>query len=200
MKYVCFFQLFILFTNCRRISTDKEQWGFVKIDSNLVKDREYKDLDKEEEIYSLYETEIPNAKRSSGVFYTTDDRDSLDTFARYFNCRAYLDSNNQLLIKVGIGGGGGARGFTITYRNKRFYTKPFYFTDVVYDNEVKPTYSISHQYLSLNKSIYRVGDSLYGKIDFKIFEMSGENINRVHLALGYFRSKVSIEKEYPSRK
>lgn len=205
MKYTSLFYFLVCLISCQQSkpksvkvdsnSVNKKdiEWSYANIDSNLVHNPAYKELDKEKEICLSYIKGVPIGKRSSGVSYTTANKDSLDNFSRYYNCQSFLDSNNKLLINIGMGNGFVAKGFTVRYFDRQFSTKPFYFEDVIIENAPKPVYRISSQYLSLNKSTYNIGDSLYGKIDFEIFEMSGENINRKHVAHGYFRSKVKIK-------
>jgi hypothetical protein len=99
--------------------------------------------------------------------------------------------SDTLLINIGIGNGFGGHGFIISYKSKKFYTEPYFSTDVIYSDKVEPTYKIVYQKLILDKASYSSGDSLYGHIDFKSIETDKEKNTTEHFGKGYFRTKVT---------
>jgi len=131
-------------------------------------------------------------KRSSDVSYFIGEKIDLkdNKFANFNNCRAYFFHSDTLSIDIGIGNGFGGHGFVLYYKDNKFITKPYHFTDVVMQGEVDPTYRIVYQKLSLDKSNYNVDDSLYGRIEFKSIETGNDNKNIEHFAIGNFRAKV----------
>lgn len=166
------------------------QWDIASIDTAIAENVAYRQLDKQREIFSVAEDEDTTMKRTSGVAYFTKGHINLSDsdLARRNNCRAYFYHSDTLSINIGIGDGFGGWGFIINFKNKQFYTKPYFFTDIgIHD---KPVYDIVYQNLTLDKPVYKAGDSLYGKIDFKCFEANGFKSSIEHSGKGYFRTKV----------
>ncbi|MDR6803132.1 hypothetical protein J2Y45_000402 [Dyadobacter sp. BE34] len=181
-----------LLSNCSGHKTT-DQWDDATIDANLSKDSIYKQLDKEKEIFSALDDRDPLARRTSNVSYFSGKRiDLSDTqYAKYNNCRAYFWNTDTLSIKIGIGNGFGGQGFIINYKDKTFYTEAYLATDNIIPWEVKPTHKIVYQKLTLDKPKYVVGDSLFGKIEFKSIETDNEGERTEHFGKGHFRTKVS---------
>lgn len=105
------------------------------------------------------------------------------------NCRAIFLHSDTLSINIGISSGFAGWGFTIFYKDKKYYTEPYYFFDAEIPG-FEPTYKIVYQKLTLDKTNYKVGDSLYGKIDFKSIEITKDKKRFEHFGKGYFRAKV----------
>lgn len=181
-----------LLSNCSNQQT-WDQWDVANIDPLLSKDSVYKQLDKEKEIFSLYEKQDSLVKRTSGVSYFSGKRIDLnDTrYTRYNNCRAYYFKPDTLSINIGFGSGFGGSGFIINYIDKKFYTEAYVGTDVIIEGEVEPTHKIVYQKLTLDKTNYVVGDSLFGNIEFKSIETDNEGGRTEHFGKGHFRTKVS---------
>lgn len=184
--------LFILLylTNCN-LREDKAQWDKAIIDSNISKEPVYLELDKKSEIFSVFEEQDSLMKRTSDVEYLTEKKINPGEFnnPKYNNCRAYFFNSDTLFIDIGIGNGFGGQGFLIKYSKNKFYSEPYFSTDVIIPGEPEPTYRIVYQKLFLDKSSYKISDSLYGKIDFKSIEnLKGKTIE--HFGKGYFRTKV----------
>lgn len=181
-----------LLSNCSGHKTT-DQWDDAAIDTNLSKDSIYKQLDKEKEIFSALEDRDPLARKTSNVSYFSGKRiDLSDTqYAKYNNCRAYFWKTDTLSINIGIGNGFAGHGFIINYKDKRFYTEAYFSTDVIIEGEVEPTHKIVYQKLTLDKADYAVGDSLFGKIEFKSIETDNEGERTEHFGKGHFRTKVS---------
>jgi hypothetical protein len=190
---IFFILIILILSNCTEKKT-QNQWDKVNIDSNISKDLVYKELDKQKEIFAGFEKKDSLGKRTSDVSYFSGKKINLnDTkYSKFNNCRAYYFFNDTLSINIGFSNGFTGRGFIIKYKNKKFYTEGYYSTDVIIEGEIEPTHKIVYQKLTLDKTNYKVGDSLFGKIEFKSIEKnnnSGETTE--HFGKGYFRTKVS---------
>jgi hypothetical protein len=58
------------------------------------------------------------------------------------------------------------------------------------DDEIEPTHKLIYQKLTLDKPNYKLGDSLYGKIEFKSIETDSNGETKEHFGKGNFRTKV----------
>jgi hypothetical protein len=178
--------------SCRE-NKQKQQWDTADIDTNLNKNPAFSQLDNQVEIFSAFMKHDTTSKRTSAVYYFTKGHVNLQdsNSARLNHCTANFSSNDdKLSINIGIGNGFGAYGFIINYKNKKFYTKPYYTTDSELPDKTKPSFKVLYQKLILDKSSYKPGDSLYGKINFKTIEID-KNGNKIdHSGNGYFRTIV----------
>ena len=180
----------LLFCSSKKVNN---QWDIVEIDSTIPKNSIYRFLDTQQEIIlGLVETDSL-MKKSSDVMYNVSNQQNLEQekHLNNNNCRAYFFNSDILSINIGISDGFCGEGFIINYKNKRFYTEPYYFTDVIFLNKVEPTYKIIYQNLILDKPIYSLGDSMYGYIDFKSIETKNGKKLTEHFGKGYFRTKVT---------
>lgn len=180
-----------LLSNCNA-SKNGAQWDDVTIDSDLPHDSSFKRLDMEKEIFSMLEEQDSVTKRTSGVSYFHGKRIDFNKteYVNHNNCRAYYFKSDTLLINIGYGTGFGGQGFVINYKDKEFYTEAYVSSDAVMVGEVEPVHKIIYQKLTLNKTNYSVGDSLFGKIEFKSIETSNQGRKTEHFGKGYFRAKV----------
>ena len=190
LPFLLFFIIF--FTNCN-LKNHQTQWDNVTIDANISEVPIYRQLDKESEIFSAFEKMDSSMKRTSDVEYLTGKKINTGEYSnsKYNNCRAYFFNSDTLSINIGIGNGFGGQGFIINYKSNKFYTEPYFSTDVIYPSEVEPAYKIVYQKLILDKATYSLGDSLYGHIDFKSIEADKENNKTEHFGKGYFRTKIT---------
>lgn len=182
--YCCLFFIMLL-SNCRM---KNKFWSEVSIDPKISMDSVFKRMNTEKEIFDMLERERSRVK-SSDVAYLIGN-DNADKFSMLNNCRTYFYKSDTLKINIGIGDGFTANGFIIKYKSKKFFTEPYYSTDVIMEGESKPTYKLIYQKLTLDKSNYKVGDSLYGYIDFISIEEDGLFKKIKHSGKGYFRAKV----------
>ena len=176
----------VLLSSC---NTKNNQWDEVSIDPEISKDSIYRQLDNQEEIFSAPEQQDSLMKRTSDVEYLGREK-LYKNYSKYNNCRAYFFKSDTLSIKIGISSGFAGDGFIIKYKGKKFYTEPYDWTDAIMEGQVEPTYKIVYQKLTLNKSNYKVGDSLYGRIEFKSIETDGYFKKTEHFGKGSFRTKV----------
>lgn len=179
------FLLTFLLCNCNQ---KDDQWDEVIVDSHISQDSVFNRMNTEKEILSFHEKDT-FMKKTSDVEYLSGYTNA-DKYSKRNNCRAFFNKSDTLKINIGIGTGFGGRGFMIKYKSNRFFTEPYYSTDIIMDGESKPTYKIIYQKLMLDKSNYKIGDSLYGKIDFKAIEYDGFFKKIKHSGKGYFRSKI----------
>jgi len=191
LKTAVWGSVMFLLISCR----DKKQiilTDVAKINAEISKDSIYNELDKQQEVFSEGENFDSSFKKSSDVAYFFGEKIDLQKnhYAKLNNCRAYFFRKDTLSINIGIGNGFTSNGFIINYKNKHFYTQPFYSTDVVGLDDHESSYKIIYENLVLDKLNYEIGDSLYGNIEFKSIEtdMDGKAIE--HFGKGSFRTKV----------
>jgi hypothetical protein len=132
-------------------------------------------------------------KRSSMVSFLMGEKhnrqDSLNS--SYNTCTAYFSTLDTLHIDIGLHDLLGGWGFNISYHNRRFYTEGYKYSDIVYQGKLdKPQHWVIHQELTLDRTSYKVGDSLYGYIDFKAMERNELGDTIVYNGKGKFRAKV----------
>jgi hypothetical protein len=166
-----------------------DQSNFV-VDPDIKENAIYKQLDNERDAKERFILDTIPQTKTSGVFYV-NDRDSTtadSSLARNFNCVVYLKADT-LQIDIGKGTGYGGRGFVIACNDEQFAITPYYSTNVIKLYEPTSTFNVLQQYLALSKEKYNAGDSIFGKVQFKIIEQDGEQ-KITHTAEGYFRSKV----------
>ena len=183
--------IMVCLTNCN-CKKKINQWDEISIDPEISKDSIYRELDKQEEIFSVLEEQDSLMKGTSDVAYFSGKKINLEDnkYSKLNNCRAYFFHSDTLSIRIGIGNGFGGQGFIINYKDKKFYTEPYFSTDVIIEGEVEPTYKIVYQKLTLDKPNYKLGDSLYGRIEFKSIETEKLFKKTEHFGKGSFRTKV----------
>ena len=163
------------------------------VDASIASNPVYKKLDKERDTKERYILDaVPSLKTSDVSYLSSRDTTKADSSgARNYNCATYLKADT-LQIDIGRGTGYGGKGFVITYRNKAFTIEPYYSTNVIDFNKnykAGSSFEVLKKHLTLNKASYNAGDSIFGKIKFKIIEQDGAQ-KITHTAEGYFRSKV----------
>ena len=187
MKISTVFILSFLFISCKhKVST---QWNETNFDSTISFNPTYSQLEKQKEILSALEIDSLMKKTSDVTYVLARDEKNLLFSSKFFNCRSYYLQSDTLSINIGIGNGFGGNGFIIHYDKTKFYTEPYFSTDVIIENEPKAVFDIHEQKLTLNKSKFKIGDSLYGKIYFHVTETK-EGLKTEHFGQGYFRTKV----------
>ncbi|QNN44035.1 hypothetical protein [Pedobacter roseus] len=184
--------MFIAFLALGCNSTDNtKQWDNAHLDPGLPKNLIYNEMNKEEEIYSFFEKHN-GSKRTSDVSYLSRNlNEKQDSPAsKLNNCRAYYSGSDTLFIDIGISDGFTGSGLNIKYKNKRFNAEAYEFTDVIIEGEVKPKQKVINQKLVLNKANYKIGDSLFGRIEFKSIEINNQGDTILHISNGNFRTRV----------
>jgi len=182
-----------LFYSCKKADEVKnsKKWEIFTVDNKISKNNIFKKLDKEKEIFSVLEKDTL-MRKTIAVDYINNRNPNYDIkkYSNLNNCRSSFWKKDTLSIHIGISDGFCGSGFTIFVKNDKFYTKPYYFTDNISVGEKQSTYKIICQKLTLNKSNFIIGDSVYGKIDFKSVETDNRNEVINHSGVGYFRTKI----------
>ena len=191
---VVYILVLILFNFCKQKDAElktTQKWEEFNIDNKISENEIFKKIDKEKEIFSAFERDTL-MRKSSDVTYINNRNPNYDMkkYSNINNCRSYFWKKDTLSIKIGIGSGFGGSGFIILVKNKKFYTEPYLSTDVIIEGEKESAYKIIYQKLTLNNSNFKIGDSIYGKIDFKSIETDNQNKVINHTGVGYFRTKV----------
>lgn len=179
-----------LFTSCK--NQHSEKWDVVTIDLDMSKDSIFALMDAKKEL-NTFPAQDATLKRSSTVSILIGEhhskQDSLNS--SYNTCAAYFSKADTLRIDIGLRGLFGGTGFNINYHNRRFYIKGYQYSDVIYQGKLdKPEHWVIHQKLILDKTSYKVGDSLYGYVDFKAMERNEVGDTIVYNGKGKFRAKV----------
>lgn len=189
-SFLIFFS--ILIANCTS-KKDLSIWNKATFDASISRAPIYIQLDKQKELFSAFEKQDSLFKKTSDVEYSSGKPMSVGEFnnLKVNNCRAYYHQSDTLAINIGIGTGFGGQGFIILYKDKKFYTEPYFSTDVIIPGEPESVYKIVYQKLILDKPTYKLGDSLYGYINFKSIEIDKNKGTTEHWGKGYFRTRIT---------
>ncbi|ANI89053.1 hypothetical protein A9P82_06975 [Arachidicoccus ginsenosidimutans] len=209
MKKIACFYLIIIAMSCHKKKIEK--WDTVIIDNTLSRNDVYKKMDKEKEIFS-WDENMQNSKRQDSLLakkssdvklFEGSPNEFIETlfnasgvagYASYNNCRAYLQSDT-VIINIGISSMFTGHNISIRYTNKAFSVKGEDWSDVIMPcKETTYDSTIFHK-LILDKSIYKLGDSLYGFIDFKSIQTNDCKDTLLFRANGFFRTKILLPKE-----
>ncbi len=162
-----------------------------KIDSHLNETAIFKKMDKMIEIINVDLKPNDKSKRSTIVILQTNN--SLDFSKTYedsiFSCRTKLINANEIVINIGYKNIETEDGFDIKVVKNDFFIEPYFYL-VKEDKKKKKYNTIIKQELTLNKESYQKGDSLYGKSQFLIRQISKENDTIYFRGKGFFRSIV----------
>jgi len=163
------------------------------VNADIAGNAVYKSLNNQRDTKERYILDaVPSLKTSDVTYLSSRDSTRADSaMAKTYNCATYLKADT-LQIDIGRGTGYGGKGFVITFYNKAFIIEPYYSTNVIDFNKNYRTghiFNTIEQHLTLNKAKYSAGDSIFGKVKFKIMEQDGEQ-RITHTAEGYFRSLV----------
>ena len=188
--------LFIVITIASCVSRKPpvvSMFGNVKIDSSIPKDKYVQNLFKGKVIPSegvVFNDSTPTLKSCAINYAKILLKEHTLGTEKEFYCNANITETDSLLISIAVRYEEFIRGFHIVVKDNKFYTQPF--TRVWHLlNYPEPVYLIRDQALTLDKSNYNKGDSLYGEVYFHITQVSGRgNDNYEHYAGGYFRTKV----------
>ena len=188
-----FFILVVIFSDCTpNKKRDSIQLNNVIINSNIKYDSVFNKLNNQNEFFNPLESRDTLNKRSCDIlFYCGNINDYTNNdYIRKYKCIAHFYKSDTLYITIEFNDGFSSHGFTLNYINKTFYTKINSTTDMVSDqNDNLPNYKTIYQRLILDKNNYQVGDSVFGKVDFKIYEYNNDYKNE-YIGKGYFKSKI----------
>jgi len=133
-------------------------------------------------------TNDSNIKRTVLVDYLIERKDfkTNNQLLEYYECSA--KNNDTLDINIGIQGGLGGYGFHVLYKDKNFKIRPYNYSDQ--NRSEKDKFEVSYQNLVLDKLHYNSGDSIYGKVDFKVTEIQNK-LRTTYTGKASFATKVS---------
>lgn len=176
----------LCFTACTNAQSKK---AFIIIQPDIINNAVYKKLDKGKEPTDILVYGDKKMKpKTSDVFYLNSKYGGLKdtTHARDYTCQAYI-KDGYLTISIGMGSMFGGFGFDIKCTNEKYSIEPYEWSDAeMVGKHRKPSFKVIKQNLILNKNRYILGDSIFGKVDFKIIE----DKKITHIGNGYFRGKV----------
>jgi hypothetical protein len=188
-KPVLFLFVLALLHSCKN-NSDFEKWDWVTTDSKIDENKIYKELNKQKEIFFMLEKR-DSSKRSSDVYYFAGENLNFkDQYSKNYNCEAYFPLSDTLIINIGQNSLFRGKGFKINLIDNKFHIQTYETSDLIDEFEVLPTYKIIYQKLILDKANYKIGDSLFGKVEFKSIETDQDNNQIQHFGKGYFRTKV----------
>lgn len=168
-------------------NSDKKYYRKFQVDKKIKYSQEFKLMNKENELKMGIDMEIPKTKRTAKIVY--DGMSEL-------RCLAKINDKNQIEISIYNNDGFGAIGFEIQLHKNKFKIDPFLTNDIG-GNHHYYDYEIKKQILILNKKDFKVGDSIYGFIDFEVNELyKNEDSYRPSFGKGYFRGEVKSKNNY----
>ncbi|WP_447950775.1 hypothetical protein [Chryseobacterium koreense] len=174
--------LLITLLNCKKESAKKEQWKEYSIDENIDQNKVFKELESENEIQMMIDSEPPKMKKTTRVIY--DDSNEYVCNPMFWN---NLDTLN---INIVNHSGFSSIGFNIRVNKNKYEIYPFSVDDVITDDEKPSTFKNPIQKLILNKSEYKPNDSVYGYVEFSKIENDQFGNVIPHKGKGYFRGKI----------
>lgn len=198
MKKVVF-ALVILFLllSCKKEKQDLETVQQLKttlsINPDVKKDTAFKFLNTFPETYAYSDHIIIGARKSSNVDFYYDKkmisiRDSYNGV--YNNVLADLKNNDSLYIRIGTSDGYTGYHLFLKIRGNYYSSEYYAFTDVGFYDDIEPKNIVLSQSLVLDKSKYKLNDSIYGFINFKSQYIDKRNDTIIVTAKGHFRAKV----------
>ena len=188
------------FSGCQSNQMSKEDWreiqSFIhdtfRVDPSI---REQADLlmEGEPEVKTFDDAVDKGAKtrKKSSTVTITVLRDSINEIERTgeLRCVVYLN-HDTLIIDNSINSGFSGKGVSIKYTGQKLSSSIYEFMDIIIPKEEEPKLVIEKQKLTLNKSKYSVGDSLYGHIYLRMIDEGKVK----YYAQGFFRGKVAAER------
>lgn len=160
------------------------KWNKVDYDESINKSNKIKLLDKKVFRDFFINSGSTKIKTDFEIFENKSDTVS-------FNFSSTLNPKHPNLLFITFNSGDGFTGVNINilkYRNY-FLTSTQSYSDVIstFDFLESEPYIIKKQKLTLNKSIYKKGDSIFGKVELEIKFTPNDSI---YNAKGYFKSIV----------
>ena len=168
------------------------KWDYAKYDGKISLSPIFKKLDQEKELHVMLDAKDSILKRSSDVAYFSKCEDTINTkYYRHNKCKARM-TTDTLYINIGFGSEFSGSGSQIKYFNKKFYVEPYHWTDVWLGKEFESTYKLNKQELILDKVEYKIGDSIFGRIEFESIETDFEKKKTIRKGEGYFRGEIKM--------
>lgn len=160
------------------------KWNKISYDENIDKSKGIKILDKKIFQNFFLNSDLAKVKTDFELF-----ENKSDTVSFNFNSTLNPKYPNLLILRFNRGDGYSWININVLKYKNYFYTTAESYTDVVSTSDFLESepYIIKQQKLTLNKSNYKKGDSIYGKIELEIKFTPNDSI---YNAKGYFRSLI----------
>lgn len=160
------------------------KWNKISYDENIYKSKGIKILDKKIFHNFLINSDSTKVKTDFEIF-----ENKSDTVSSRFNSTLNTKYSNLIILRFNSGDGYSGININVLKYKNYFYTTAESYTDVVSASDFLESepYIIKKQKLTLNKSVYKKGDSIYGKIELEIKFTPNDSI---YNAKGYFRSLI----------
>ncbi|UZT97930.1 hypothetical protein ODZ84_22635 [Chryseobacterium fluminis] len=160
------------------------KWNKIDIDENIGKSREINDLNSKVFDPAFLMFDSAKIRTDFEIFEKEDDTVS-------FNLKINKSLRSENIYSLTFKSGDGFSGINIDvlkYRNFSYTSAEFYTDDKsMFDFINSGRYTLKKQKLTLNKSQYKKGDSIFGKIELQIkFNPTDSIVN----SRGYFRSII----------
>ncbi len=173
--------MFMILINCKK-NAKMEQWKEYSIDKKIKKNQIFKELESENEIQMMIDSEPPKKKKTTRIIY--DDSNEYICNPIFWK---HLDTLN---INIVYHTGFTSNGFNIRVNKNQYEIYPFSADDVISDDEKPSTFKNPLQKLILDKSEYKPNDSIYGYVEFQKTEYDQFGNIIPHKGKGYFRGKI----------
>ena len=174
--------LLITLLNCKEESKKKEQWKEYSIEENINQNKVFKELESENEIQMMIDSEPPKKKKTTRLIYNES--------YKYVCNPMFFKDLDTLNINIVNHSGFSSIGFNIRVNKNKYEIYPFSVDDVITDDEKPSTFKNPIQKLILNKSEYKANDSIYGYVEFSKIENDQFGNFIPHKGKGYFRGKI----------
>lgn len=160
------------------------KWNKIDYDENINKSKGIKILNKKIFQNFFINSDSAKIKTDFELFENISD-----TVSFKFNSSNNPQHPNLLFLQFNSGDGYYGVNINVLKYKNYFYTTAESYTDVIstFDFLESEPYIIKKQKLTLNKSVYKKGDSIYGKIELEIKFTPNDSI---YNAKGYFRSLI----------
>jgi len=176
--------LLILFISIFGILYFLSKWNKINVDENIGKSSGIKNLNSKVFDHTFLIFDTANVKTDFKVL-----ENESDTVTFNFNAAQSPKSKNLYFLTFNSGDGFAGVNINIFKYRNFYYTKAESYTDVkkTFDFLEPARYIVEKQKLTLNKSEYKIGDSIFGKIELQIkFKALDTLIN----SNGYFRGII----------
>jgi len=172
---------------------DQYHWDRVIVNKEIIKNNIFKKLDTQNEILFPLEHRDTFIKKSCNISFYEGELSNYknNKDISYYKCKAHFYQSDTLYITIEYEDGFSSRGFIIKYKNNTFCTTINETTDMAFEVENNLQYfKTIYQKLTLDKSNYQMGDSIFGYINFKINEYN-KDVCTTYNGKGYFKTKIT---------
>lgn len=196
MKTIIFLLLFVVIS-CTESYVNPNQLLFnkIKVDHQVKFSSEIKKLSKEFETPSF----LDRFEKQKKIKSTNVESESISTNEKkafnfnQYRCFARIE-DNELNVFISYNSGVGGGGLKIIKNKDLFSIRPLSWNDIG-GSENDNRYQISYQYLTLDKLDYKIGDSIFGKLNVEILQFFPE-INDVYDGKKFYEKERVLKKKF----